>query len=565
MTGKRGLNDSYNAIYQNSIINKVILLISLILISVSGILIVNTISFFDVKDSLESMIDRDVEQVIVNTRINDNFRNSISVSDLLINTFTDRIHTLAEEKDRLINDIKADIRFLKLDAGTSKILFQEYIGKLNNIFDQCAKINAIILEIDTIQKSLDTQLANLDETVIAKELTIAVEDSEEADSIKQLAIMLPGYREIFSEIVFELINAKNAYLGTKAIKYNHEQKINSLLEEFDIGLSAMPIAWQEIDSYVRSLIESTSQYKFQITKLFGRMREFHDLLGALKLQQQQVIAETLIVNDQIVRNTQAIRTKTSETIASNIRTTILLSSIIILILFVIGLFTVKLVQPIKKLSIGAKKIGAGDLAHKVSIDLNDEIGHLAEAFNQMTHNLRETTVSKEYVQNILKSMNEALIVITPDYNIETVNQATCDLLGYTAEELVGKPVEKIFGAIDGEKNSEKKLNHKFKIEKLVQQKFIKNIEETFLKKDGSEFPVLFSAAAMLDQDEAIQGTVCVASDIAELKNAESALRDSEEKYRTLIEQSLQGIVVVQKISNCLYQSGLGRNHGLHDR
>ena len=80
-------------------------------------------------------------------------------------------------------------------------------GKLKNIFDQCEKINAILLEIDSIQKSLDTQLAKLDEAVIAKELTIGVEDSEEADSIKQLAIMLPGYREIFSEIVFELSRA----------------------------------------------------------------------------------------------------------------------------------------------------------------------------------------------------------------------------------------------------------------------------------------------------------------------------------------------------------------------
>ena len=40
-------------------------------------------------------------------------------------------------------------------------------------------------------------------------------------------------------------------INTKEIKHNHEQKILSLLEEFDIGLRAMPIAWKEIIPYVR--------------------------------------------------------------------------------------------------------------------------------------------------------------------------------------------------------------------------------------------------------------------------------------------------------------------------
>ena len=234
-----------------------------------------------------------------------------------------------------------------------------------------------------------------------------------------------------------------------------------------------------------------------------------------------MVAETSIINNQIIKNTHAIRRDTSKNITSSIKTTIFLSSIIILILGVLGVFTVRLVQPIKRLSIGAEKIGAGDLNFNVKIDSNDEIGHLAESFNRMTYNLRETTVSKEYVQNILTSMNETLIVLSPQGHIQTVNQAACDLSGYKAEELVGESAAKIFGEIEGRNTTQKKLNHKSEIEKLVQQQFIKNNEKTFLGKDGREIPVLFSASAMLDKDGNVQGIVCVASDITERKRIAS--------------------------------------------
>ena len=536
-------------LFEGSIVNKVILLIALIIISVGAILAVNTISFFYVKDSLELIIDRDVGQVIENTKINENLRNAIVVSDLLIDTFTERENTLAEEKDRLIENIKTNIRSLKLFETSSKEIFQEYVQKLTTLFDQCVTINGILKETNTTEKSLDIKLSNLDGIVVEKELTIAVEDSEEAESIQQLAIMLPGFREIFFEISFEMINIKHAHLETNEINRKREQKILSLLEEFDIGLSAMPIAWKEIIPYVRNLMELTSRYRSQMEKIFESMQEFNDHLGVLKLLEKQVIGETSRINYQIIENTNAIRRDTSKNITTSIRTTIFLSSIIILILGVLGVFTVRLVQPIKRLSIGAATIGAGDLDYKVDIDSSDEIGHLAESFNRMTHDLRETTVSKDYVQDILKSISETLIVLSPQGHIQTVNQAACRLSGYTAEELVGESVAKIFGDLEGRNTTKKNFNHKADIEKLVQQGFIKNNEKTLLGKDGLEIPVLFSASAMLNKDGNVQGIVCVASDITERKQAEMALKVSEANYRHLFNAEPDAIIITDTETN----------------
>lgn len=116
--------------FKGSIINRAILLIALILISVGGILAVNTLSFFDVKDSLESMIDRDVGQILKNTRINNDFINSIVASDLLINTFTERENSLTVQKDQLINEIKADIGSFNIDELATKKNFSRICSKV---------------------------------------------------------------------------------------------------------------------------------------------------------------------------------------------------------------------------------------------------------------------------------------------------------------------------------------------------------------------------------------------------------------------------------------------------
>ncbi len=531
-------------VFTKSIINKLILLVVLVLVSVVGILGANTISFFEVKNSLELIIDRDVGQVIENTRVNDDLANKIALSDLLINTFEDHESTVEEERNSLVNAIKADITTLKVDENNPNNIFQKYIKNLNISFDRCTAINNNLKEVNTTAKSLDHTLASLDETVIEKELTVATENSEEAESIKQLAIMLPGYREIFFEIIIEFLNAKNTYLGIKEIRYDYEQKILSLLQEFEIGLSAMPIAWKEINPYIRSLLEITSQYRSQIANLFVNMRRFYDHIVGLKRLEKQVIAETLRINNQIIENTHTIRKKTSDTITSSIRTTILLSSIIVLILIVIGGFTVSLIQPVKRLSVGAEKIGAGDLDHKVTINSKDEIGQLADSFNRMTQNLRKTTVSKDYVQNILKSMNEALIVLNPQGNIQTVNQSALDLLGYEVDDLVGEPIKKIFEGTEKRKITKNAINHKSEIEALVGQRTIKNIEKSYLAKDGSLIPVLFSASAMFGGVGNIIGFVCVASDITERKQAEAALKISEANYRHLFNSEPDAIIIV---------------------
>ena len=76
----------------------------------------------------------------------------------------------------------------------------------------------------------------------------------------------------------------------------------------------------------------------------------------------------------------------------------------------------------------------------MNIRTNDEIGQIAQSFNNMLFQLDNTTVSKDYVDSILLNMSEALFVIDTDKLVEKVNDAAVSLLGYSQEELQGQAV-----------------------------------------------------------------------------------------------------------------------------
>jgi diguanylate cyclase (GGDEF)-like protein/PAS domain S-box-containing protein len=72
-----------------------------------------------------------------------------------------------------------------------------------------------------------------------------------------------------------------------------------------------------------------------------------------------------------------------------------------------------------------------------------ELGELAAVFNEMRDKLKATTISRDYVDSILSSMNDAIIVTSLDGIIKRVNKATTHLLGYDQDELVGTSIDNV--------------------------------------------------------------------------------------------------------------------------
>ncbi len=104
-----------------------------------------------------------------------------------------------------------------------------------------------------------------------------------------------------------------------------------------------------------------------------------------------------------------------------------------------------ILEPITWLAHATTRIAKGDLNALAKIKATGELQMLVDSFNKMIADLNKTTISKDYVDNIVRSMTETLIVVSPEGRIKMVNAAGCALLGYKEDELSGQPFEMILG------------------------------------------------------------------------------------------------------------------------
>jgi len=142
-----------------------------------------------------------------------------------------------------------------------------------------------------------------------------------------------------------------------------------------------------------------------------------------------------------------------EPLVAQIQSAFLLVAVIILVVVLIVMMATKLLLgPVKRLTSVVRKIADGDLHAKANIEADDEIGSLANAFNDMTLNINNLIIdledevgSHKLTAESLNKLSQAIeqspvsVMITDlQGSIEYVNPQFCKITGYTAEELKGQ-------------------------------------------------------------------------------------------------------------------------------
>lgn len=236
----------------------------------------------------------------------------------------------------------------------------------------------------------------------------------------------------------------------------------------------------------------------------------------------------LPVVDELRQQTQVNLNREVNTVNAQLDRTGTILGIATVAAFILSLLLVwylykSIASPLSDLAMAAQKIGQGNLDERIEVKSKDEIGQLGEEFNRMTENLSRTTVSKNFMDDIIESMAEALIVTDENNRIQRINSATSRMLDYTEEELKGKS----FSYILDDETSEVLVG-------LKPEETFEDFETFYITGEGEAVPVSFSRSVIHGGSGEVRGLVCVASDISQRKEAEKQIRKSLKEKEVLL-------------------------------
>ena len=222
-------------------------------------------------------------------------------------------------------------------------------------------------------------------------------------------------------------------------------------------------------------------------------------------------------------------------------------SILVFILSIGGYFAVQyiLIGPITQLLDGMKRIERGDLEYEVPITGGDEIGAMAERFNQMRIALKnlyeeledkikkrtqELEHTKNYLESILKYSSDMIITTDLEGRIVTFNEGAERMLGYRREEVIGKYMADYYYR----REDRQKI-----LELIKEKKMVTNYETQLVRKDGKVIDISLSISLLRDEQGKVIGTVGISKDITEWKKAQKQLQEYSQHLESMVEKRTQ--------------------------
>ncbi len=139
---------------------------------------------------------------------------------------------------------------------------------------------------------------------------------------------------------------------------------------------------------------------------------------------------------------------------------------------------------------------------------------------------RRIQTEKKY-HRALASRFEGFMLLNNDRIITEINQALLEISGYTAEDFIGHPVDRFYDHASVDFYSASAEHFSF--------------EALFIARGRTRIPMLFSRSTLKGENDQTVGFMYFLTDLTDLKAAQEALSQAEQRYRSMYENALQGM------------------------
>ena len=151
-------------------------------------------------------------------------------------------------------------------------------------------------------------------------------------------------------------------------------------------------------------------------------------------------------------------------------------------------------------------------------------------------NIRDISERKQaeetlrFSANLLEATEQAIIATRPDGTIIYWNRSAGELYGWPASEAIGRNIAEIIVPVMAEGQAAEIMAHLRQGQSWVGEFQVQ-------RRDGTIFPAMVTDSPVHNEGGELVGIIGVSVDITERRRAEEALRESEDRYRDLVENS----------------------------
>ena len=359
-------------------------------------------------------------------------------------------------------------------------------------------------------------------------------NSRQADRLSTLqTIHFPLARlsdETVNTFKIQIAKYEDAFLTgetEQAIEGNHlSTTILQLLEQMK-NVSAQNTSFSPETSRIDDLQNQYNEFYQLASEVYLRTQYIETSLELQKKVQQLGSMQTRLLND-LLDLAQHLAENVEHDIQEERRhaqaNTLFLGMLFVLVLISATLISRcfanrQLIEPLNNIQEMVIRFTQNrDITQPPTGDKDDEINNLATSFWSMTEKLKQTMVSKSYVDNIIKNMSGCLMVLSADQTLIKINNNTAALLGFSEKEMLGHQITEFICGDTLNLFKDRGLNV------LAWGEDVINLEVCLLTRDKTKIPVLFSGSVMRTPDQVIEAIICVVNDITQRKKTEEMLR-----------------------------------------